>query len=183
MEARIEGSYIFEYSSPVGLLTISSDGERITGLWIKGQKYFAAALAPQNTVMGARGLPVFESAKEWLDTYFGGKNPAFTPQLAPRGSPFRQAVWEILRGIPYGDAIAYGDIAKTLALQPGKEKMSARAVGGAVSHNPISIMIPCHRVIGADGSLTGYAGGIGIKSKLLVLEQVDMKLMKRRRFL
>jgi methylated-DNA-[protein]-cysteine S-methyltransferase len=161
--------YTFEYQSPVGLLTIASDGESITGLWIKGQKYFAAPLEAENSSMD---LPVFERVQEWLITYFDGKNPAFTPPLAPTGSPFRQAVWKILREIPYGEVITYGDIAKMVAKQ--KEKMSAQAVGGAVGHNPISIIIPCHRVVGTDGSLTGYAGGIKTKITLLTLEQADM---------
>jgi methylated-DNA-[protein]-cysteine S-methyltransferase len=164
-------NYIFEYNSPVGLLTIASDGENITGLWIQGQKYFAATLEPENSTMD---LPVFERVKEWLRTYFSGKNPAFTPPLAPKGSPFRQAVWKILCTIPYGGVITYGDIARMIAKQSGEGKMSAQAVGGAVGHNPISIIIPCHRVVGADGSLTGYAGGIKAKTKLLTLEQADM---------
>jgi methylated-DNA-[protein]-cysteine S-methyltransferase len=119
-------------------------------------------------------LPVFKRVKEWLSIYFSGKNPAFTPPLAPKGSPFRQAVWKILREIPYGKVITYGDIAKKIAKQSGKEKMSAQAAGGAVGHNPITLIIPCHRVVGADGSLTGYAGGITAKTKLLTLERVDM---------
>jgi methylated-DNA-[protein]-cysteine S-methyltransferase len=164
-------NYTFEYNSPVGLLTIASDGESITGLWIKRQKYFADTLEAENSSMN---LPVFERVQEWLNTYFSGKNPAFMPPLAPKGSPFRQAVWKILREIPYGEVITYGDIAKMIAKQSGKEKMSAQAAGGAVGHNPISIIIPCHRVVGADGSLTGYAGGIKTKITLLTLEQADM---------
>jgi methylated-DNA-[protein]-cysteine S-methyltransferase len=164
-------NYTFEYNSPVGPLTVASDGESITGLWIKGQKYFAATLEAENSSMDS---PVFERVKEWLTTYFNGKNPAFTPPLAPKGSPFRQAVWKILREIPYGEVITYGDIAMMIAKQSDKEKMSAQATGGAVGHNPISIIIPCHRVVGADGSLTGYAGGIKTKMKLLTLEQTDM---------
>jgi methylated-DNA-[protein]-cysteine S-methyltransferase len=164
-------NYTFEYNSPVGLLTIASDGENITGLWIKGQKYFAATLEAENQPMD---LPVFERAKEWLTTYFSGKNPSFTLPLTPKGSPFRQAVWKILRHIPYGKVITYSDIAKIIAKQTGKEKMSSQAAGGAVGRNPISIIIPCHRVVGSDGSLTGYAGGITAKTKLLTLEQADM---------
>jgi methylated-DNA-[protein]-cysteine S-methyltransferase len=164
-------NYTFEYNSPVGLLTIASDGESITGLWIKGQKYFAAALGSEYSAMD---LPVFGRVEEWLTIYFSGKNPTFTPPLAPKGSSFRQAVWKILRDIPYGEVITYGDIARMIAKQSGKEKMSAQAVGGAVGHNPISIIVPCHRVVGAQGSLTGYAGGIKTKAELLTLEQVDM---------
>ncbi|MDR3336147.1 MAG: methylated-DNA--[protein]-cysteine S-methyltransferase [Treponema sp.] len=169
-------NYTFEYNSPVGLLTIASDGASITGLWIKGQKYFADTLEPENSVAetSAMDLPVFERVKEWLTAYFSGKNPAFTPPLAPKGSPFRQAVWKILCAIPYGEVITYGDVARMIAKQSGKEKMSAQAVGGAVGHNPISIIIPCHRVVGAHGSLTGYAGGIKAKTELLTLEQADM---------
>jgi methylated-DNA-[protein]-cysteine S-methyltransferase len=169
-------NYTFEYNSPVGLLTIASDGESITGLWIQGQKYFAATLEAENSVAetSAMDLPVFERVKEWLSIYFSGKNPSFTPQLAPKGSPFRQSVWKILREIPYGEVITYGDIAKMIEKQSDKEKMSAQAAGGAVGHNPISIIIPCHRVVGSNGSLTGYAGGIKTKIKLLTLEQVDM---------
>jgi methylated-DNA-[protein]-cysteine S-methyltransferase len=160
-----------EYDSPVGRLTIASDGESITGLWIKGQKYFADTLDADDAAMAS---PVFERAKEWLSIYFSGQNPAFTPPLAPKGSPFRQAVWRILRELPYGGVTTYGDIANRLAGQLGKETMSAQAVGGAVGHNPISIMIPCHRVVGAGGSLTGYAGGLQNKIKLLTLERADM---------
>jgi methylated-DNA-[protein]-cysteine S-methyltransferase len=162
-------NYTFEYNSPIGLLTIASDGESITGLWIKGQKYFAATLEAENSPMS---LPVFERVKEWLTTYFNGKNPAFTPPLAPKGSPFRQAVWKILCEIPYGELITYSDIAKMIAKQSGKEKMSAQAAGGAVGHNPISIILPCHRVVGSDGNLTGYAGGLSKKVKLLELEGI-----------
>jgi methylated-DNA-[protein]-cysteine S-methyltransferase len=164
--------YTFEYNSPIGILTIASDGESVTGLWIKGQKYFADSLDAENS---ARDLPVFENVKEWLDVYFSGKKPSFTLPLAPKGSRFRQAVWKILCAIPYGEVISYGDIAKMIAKKSGKERMSAQAAGGAVGHNPISIIIPCHRVVGSDGSLTGYAGGLEIKTKLLTLEKADMR--------
>jgi methylated-DNA-[protein]-cysteine S-methyltransferase len=162
-------NYTFEYNSPVGQLTIASDGESITGLWMKGQRYFAATMEPGSSGVD---LPVFEQAKAWLGTYFSGKNPTGTPPLAPTGSPFRQAVWQILCDIPYGEVTTYGSIAKMLAKQ--NEKMAPQAVGGAVGHNPISIIIPCHRVVGADGSLTGYGGGIDKKIRLLTLEHVDM---------
>ena len=164
-------SYIYEYDSPVGLLTVSSDGENLTGLWLKGQKYFAATLDGQPAV---KELPVFKEVKNWLAAYFDGQKPTFTPPLAPKGSPFRKSVWDILRAIPYGETMTYRDIAKIIAAQTGKAAMSAQAVGGAVGHNPISIIIPCHRVIGTDGSLTGYAGGIDVKMKLLTLEGADM---------
>jgi methylated-DNA-[protein]-cysteine S-methyltransferase len=164
-------NYTFEYDSPVGLLTVASDGESITGLWMKGQKHFAATPERENA---ATDLPVFASARAWLDTYFSGENPTFMPPLAPRGSAFRQAVWAVLRTIPYGEAITYGAVAKMIAKESGGAKMAARAVGGAVGHNPVSIMIPCHRVVGSDGSLTGYAGGIRAKITLLTLEHADM---------
>jgi methylated-DNA-[protein]-cysteine S-methyltransferase len=168
-------NYTCEYNSPVGLLTIASDGKSITGLWMEGQKYFAATLeAETSEAETSADLPVFDRVKEWLTGYVSGKNPAVTPPLAPKGSPFRPAVWKILRKIPYGEVISYGDIAKIIAKQPGKENMSARAVGGAVGRNPVSIIIPCHRVIGSDGSLTGYAGGLDKKIRLLELEGVDI---------
>jgi methylated-DNA-[protein]-cysteine S-methyltransferase len=164
-------NYTFEYTSPVGPLTIASDGENITGLWMKGQRYFAATSEPGTS---AKGVPVFEQVKVWLSTYFSGKNPTWTPPLSPKGGPFRQAVWKILCEIPYGEVITYGAIAKMIAKQSGQEKMAPQAVGGAVGHNPISIIIPCHRVVGTDGSLTGYGGGINTKIQLLTLEQADM---------
>ncbi len=164
-------NYIYEYQSPIGKLTLASDGEKLTGLWITGQKYYASTLGADTTI---KNLPVFESTIDWLNSYFDGKTPDFTPPLAPKGSAFRQAVWKILCEIPYGKVITYGDIAKKIAEQNGKARMSAQAVGGAVGHNPISIIIPCHRVVGSDGSLTGYAGGIETKVKLLTLEKADM---------
>ena len=120
-------------------------------------------------------LPVFELAKQWLDQYFAGEAPAIADlPLAPIGSEFRQAVWKILEEIPYGQVVTYGQIAEKMALDMGRSTMSSQAVGGAVGHNPISIIIPCHRVVGSDGSLTGYAGGLPNKIKLLTLEGVDM---------
>ena len=154
--------YTYKIPSPIGLLTVSSDGTSITGLWIEGQKYFAATLG-NNTIENE--LPLFSKLRKWLDCYFEGNNPELTLPLLPVGSEFRKSVWKILCEIPYGKTITYGDIAKQL----GKP---ARAVGGAVGHNPISILIPCHRVIGANGNLTGYAGGIDKKIELLRLEKV-----------
>jgi len=152
--------------SPVGILTAASDGEQITGLWIAGQKYYADTLPH-----GAReqDVPIFASLRHWLAIYFSGKHPDFLPPLAPTGSAFRHAVWKILGEIPYGEVMTYGDIAQQLAARTGQQQ-SAQAVGGAVGHNPISILIPCHRVVGADGSLTGYAGGLDAKVHLLRLE-------------
>ena len=162
--------YITHYQSPLGGITISSDDTAITGLWFDGQKYFASTLGANYK---EKDLPVFTEAKRWLDIYFSGREPDFTPPLSLNGSAFRMAVWQILQSIPYGKTITYGDIAKQLAAQQGKTKMSAQAVGGAVGHNPISIIVPCHRVVGAGGSLTGYAGGIDKKVQLLELEGID----------
>ncbi len=165
--------YITEYASPLGGITLASDGERIVGLWNEGQKYYAATLQGERTQRDE--LPVFKLARGWLDRYFAGQRPdsAALP-LAPVGGAFRQAVWGILREIPYGQCVTYGEIARRVAAELGKPSMSGQAVGGAVGHNPISIMIPCHRVVGAGGSLTGYAGGIEKKIALLELEGVDL---------
>ena len=163
--------YLTHYSSPIGNITIASNGTALTGLWFDGQKYFASTLSADYK---EENLPVFTEAKRWLDMYFSGIEPDFTPPLCLNGSPFRMAVWQILQSIPYGQTITYGAIAKQLAEKNGKAKMSAQAVGGAVGHNPISIIVPCHRVVGTNGSLTGYAGGINKKITLLKLEGVDM---------
>lgn len=162
--------YITHYQSPLGGITISSDGTALTGLWFDGQKYFASTLGADYK---EKDLPVFTETKRWLDIYFSGREPDFTPPLSLKGSAFRMAVWQILQSIPYGQTITYGDIARQLAAQTGKKKMSAQAVGDAVGHNPISIIVPCHRVVGAGGSLTGYAGGIDKKVQLLELEGID----------
>ena len=164
--------YVSRYHSPLGMLTMASDGEHLTGLWIEGQKYYAAALKGE---CKEKNLAIFEQTKRWLDIYFHGDIPDFTPPLLLEGSPFRQKVWEILREIPYGQVMTYGEIAGRIAAQMGVEKMSAQAVGGAVGHNPVSIIVPCHRVVGSGGSLTGYAGGIDKKVALLTIEKVDMK--------
>lgn len=165
--------YTHHYDSPLGGITLSSDGQALTGLWFDDQKYFAYTLTgnPEQ-----KKLPVFEQAKLWLDTYFSGKEPAFTPLLSPKATPFRRAVWDILLTIPFGRTMTYGEIAKEIARRRGLPKMSAQAVGGAVGHNPISLIIPCHRVIGTDGNLTGYAGGIARKEKLLALELEGVRL-------
>jgi len=161
------------YQSPLGKLTLASDGQNLVGLWITGQKYFGETL-PEKAVE-RDDVPVFGKARDWLDRYFAGKKPdASELPLAPVGSAFRRSVWDILRSIPYGEVITYGEIAKKLAAKTGKPGVSAQAVGGAVGHNPVSIVVPCHRVVGANGSLTGYAAGIGKKVKLLELEGVDM---------
>ena len=151
--------YTCKYKSPLGEILLAADEIGLTGLWFEGQKYFA------NT------LP---DAKKWLDIYFSGEKPTFTPPLHPAGSTFRQAVWQILSEIPYGQTITYGEIASKIAERENISHMSAQAVGGAVGHNEISIIIPCHRVVGTNGSLTGYAGGIDRKISLLKLEHADM---------
>lgn len=173
--------YICRIPSPVGELTAASDGTNIVGLWIKGQKYYADKMDGE---IEERELPVFAQVKEWMECFFSGKEPDFIPPLAPQGSLFRQTVWKILLEIPYGQVATYGQIARqlerqknappTLLSEAAGKHMSAQAVGGAVGHNPISIIIPCHRVVGSDGSLTGYAGGISIKVKLLELEKTPM---------
>lgn len=158
--------------SPLGVLTLASDGESLIGLWNEGQKYHGGAVADQLVERG--DLPVFAAAKGWLDRYFSGKNPAVAElPLAPTGGEFRRLVWNILCEIPYGEITTYGEIAKKMAVRMKRASMSSQAVGGAVGHNPISIIIPCHRVVGSGGSLTGYAGGIDKKIKLLQLEGVD----------
>jgi methylated-DNA-[protein]-cysteine S-methyltransferase len=161
--------YIGTIKSPVGLFTVSSDGENILGLWLEGQKYFARTLE-KNTE--EKNLPIFEDVRRWLDCYFSGKEPDFMPPLMPKGSPFQKSIWNILCKIPYGQTKTYGEIAKQYEVRHKGKQTSPRAVGGAVGHNPISIIIPCHRVVGADGSLTGYAGGIDKKIQLLKLEGV-----------
>lgn len=163
--------YISHYQSPLGKITIASNGTAITGLWFDGQKYFGSTLPEQYQ---EKALPVFDEAKRWLSIYFRGISPDFTPPLSMETTPFRKAVWEILLTIPFGQTMTYGQIADKLARQLGLERMSAQAVGGAVGHNAISLMIPCHRVVGTTGSLTGYAGGIEKKVWLLTMEQVDM---------
>lgn len=165
--------YLTKYESPLGQLTLAADGECLVGLWMEGQKYFCSTVKTE--MKRQDELPVFEAARGWLDRYFAGERPAASQlPLRPAGSEFRRQVWEILCGIPYGKVITYGEIARKMAVRMGREKMSAQAVGGAVGHNPVSIIIPCHRVVGSNGSLTGYAGGLEKKKKLLEHEGVDM---------
>lgn len=156
------------YQSPLGELLLAADEEGLTGMWFQGQKYVAAGLGEETE---PRGLPVFEEAKRWLDLYFQGKQPDFFPALHMQGTPFQKLVWELLLQIPYGETITYGELAGQIAAQLGRTSMSAQAVGGAVGHNKISILIPCHRVVGRDQSLTGYAGGLERKKWLLELEK------------
>lgn len=161
------------YQSPLGEILLAADEFGLNGLWFEGQKYFASRLRSDSQ---EQELPIFEQTKDWLDLYFSGKEPDFTPTLHPEGSDFQLKVWELLWKVPYGSIITYGEIAAQATTgYPGAGRGSARAVGGAVGHNPISILIPCHRVIGVNGSLTGYAGGIERKKALLKLERGDIE--------
>lgn len=160
--------YINHYHSPLGTILLAADDTGLTGLWFEGQKYFAQGLDKETE---EKEFSVFQTARRWLDVYFSGQKPDFQVPLHFQGTTFQKEVWEILLSIPYGETTTYGAIAKQLAAKRGLPHLSAQAVGSAVGHNKISIIVPCHRVIGADGSLTGYAGGIWRKEKLLALEQ------------
>lgn len=165
--------YSTTYPTPVGIITLACDGDNLIGLWNEGQKYHGDTIYEE--MIEKDDMQVFGTVKEWLDGYFAGKKPGISQlPLAPIGSEFRKDVWDILCEIPYGQVITYGDIAKTMAKKMNRQSMSSQAVGGAVGHNPISIIIPCHRVVGTNGSLTGYAGGLKTKIRLLELEGVDM---------
>ncbi|MDR1560592.1 MAG: methylated-DNA--[protein]-cysteine S-methyltransferase [Clostridiales bacterium] len=167
--------YSTTYPSPVGTITLACDGDgkNLVGLWLEGQKYHGGTIP--EVMIEKNDIPLFGTAKKWLARYFAGERPDISElSLAPIGGEFRQGVWNILCEIPYGEVITYGDIAKKMAAKRGKESMSSQAVGGAVGHNPISIIIPCHRVVGSNGSLTGYSGGVKTKIRLLELEGVDM---------
>jgi methylated-DNA--[protein]-cysteine S-methyltransferase len=155
--------YTSHYASPLGGMTLVSDGTALVGLYFDGQKYAAQGLDATCT---QKNLLIFEEVRRWLDVYFSGRKPDFTPPTAPAGTAFQQSVWEILRTIPYGETTTYSAIARRIEQNTGC-RMSAQAVGGAVGRNPISILIPCHRVVGTNGSLTGYAGGIDKKERLL----------------
>lgn len=160
------------YGSPLGDILLAADEVGLIGLWFEGQKYFASTLPAAHTV---QETPPLTQARRWLDVYFSGQQPDFTPPLHLVGSPFRQAVWTLLLQIPYGQTTTYGALARQLAAQTGAARVSAQAVGGAVGHNAVSLIIPCHRVVGTNGSLTGYAGGLDRKIKLLELEKADMR--------
>ena len=164
-------NYTAEYRSVLGKILLASDGKSLTGLWFFGAKHFAAGLGSERQ---NKELPIFDSARKWLDIYFSGREPGFTPHLRLRGTDFQTEVWNFLRKIPYGQTAAYGGIAKQIAAARGTEQMSARAVGAAVGRNPILIIVPCHRVIGANGSLTGYAAGTDKKAFLLNLEGINL---------
>ncbi len=162
--------YISYYNSPLGNILLAADPMGLTGIWFEGQKYFAQTLDKEHV---EKEIPFFSEAKRWLDVYFTGNEPDFTVPLHLTGTAFQKEVWAILLSIPYGQTMTYGEIAKQIAAQRGFPRMSAQAVGGAVGHNAISIIVPCHRVVGANGNLTGYAGGIEKKVQLLTLEKVD----------
>ena len=163
--------YTNEYESPLGRITFACSEEALVGLWFNGQKYFGETL-PKETKTKEDVLT--RKVRQWLDIYFSGKEPDFIPPMHYEMTPFRDLVCDILCGIPYGHTMTYGEIAEQVAKKRGMSRMSAQAVGGAVGHNPISLIIPCHRVVGTSGSLTGYGGGIQRKIRLLELEGVDM---------
>lgn len=164
--------YTTHYKSPIGDILLASKNNKLIGLWIEGHMYYLSNLKEEIKEVDNE---ILIKTKEWLDRYFKGEKPSINElNLDPIGSDFRKTVWKILCDIPYGEVVTYKVIAEQLAKQKGIEKMSSQAVGGAVSHNPISIIIPCHRVVGTNGSLTGYAGGIDKKAYLLKHENVNM---------
>lgn len=166
--------YTEQWNSPLGRVTLASDGNALTGLWFDGQKYDQDILKGKETVQAK--VPVFAEVKSWLERYFAGERPEIWKlPIKMNGSDFRKEVWRILCQIPYGQVATYGEIAKKMETQMGKNRMSAQAVGGAVAHNPVSIIVPCHRVVGANGELTGYAGGIDRKRMLLEHENVPCR--------
>ena len=161
--------YIHYVDSPLGKIMVSGEDDALTGLWLEGQKHFAETLCKDAE---EKLLPVFLETKRWLEIYFKGKDPGFIPKLATKGTAFQKEIWDILLKIPYGETMTYGEIASIIAERRGAKRFSAQAVGSAVGHNPISLIIPCHRVVGTDGSLTGYAGGLDRKESLLKLESI-----------
>lgn len=164
--------YTAAYQSSVGDVLLAADEIGLTGLWFEGEKFYALSLDPEHE---ERETPIFAITRRWLDIYFSGHEPDFMPPVHMIGSEFRRCVWELLLQIPYGTTVTYGDLARQVARRRGLRRMSAQAVGGAVGHNEISIIVPCHRVVGTNGSLTGYAGGVDKKRRLLELEGVDME--------
>lgn len=162
-------TWIRRIQSPLGeILLASADGHTLCGAWFSDQRYFAAGLEEKRRTAK---LPLFEAAEEWLDRFFRGEDPGPFPHLSPRGTPFQQRVWSAMAQIPYGATRSYGELAYSLDLNEKRRRTLPRAVGNAVSRNPISVFLPCHRVLGADGSLHGYAGGIWRKAALLAMEQ------------
>ena len=162
---------------PSGGHYLASDGAALTGLWFDGQKHFGAHLPPDSPLR--EGLPVFQETRQWLGRYFQGQDLGPTPPLSPEGTPFQREVWALLSRIPYGQVTTYRALAQSVAQARGLPSMSAQAVGGAVGRNPISILIPCHRVVGSRGSLTGYAGGLEKKAALLSLERAGLSRFAR----
>ncbi len=160
--------FVWYTDSPLGGITMASDGTHLVGLWFDGQAFFACGLAKEHE---EKDLPIFQETERWLAVYFSGERPDFTPPLLLRGTSFQREVWDILLTIPYGETMTYGEIAAQMAARKGIAKMSAQAVGGAVGHNPVTLVVPCHRVVGAKGNLTGYAGGLERKVRLLELEK------------
>ena len=160
-------NFLYRYDSPIGPLTMESDGESLIGLWFDGQKF--------NDAREDKYLPVFSATARWLDFYFGGAQPDFTPPISLRDSEFRREVWNLLLTIPYGETTTYGELVAQIAKARGMAKMSAQAIGGAVGHNPVPIIVPCHRVVGKNGTLTGYGGGLEKKKFLLALESRNRK--------
>lgn len=165
--------YTNKYPSPLGTITIACDEKAIIGLWFDGQKYFGNILPDE---IETKEHPLLKEANRWLDIYFSGQEPDFLPPLRYGSTKFRKMVCDIMLTIPYGKTMTYGEIASIIARNLDIPRMSAQAVGGAVGHNPISLMIPCHRVVGANGNLTGYAGGIDFKARLLELENAEIKI-------
>lgn len=163
------------YQSPLGNILLAANDKELTGLWFEGQKYFARCLEKNHQ---EKEIPVLKRTKQWLDIYFSGKEPPFTVPLYFTGTEFQKEVWQILYAVPYGKLTTYSEIAKQLAAKRGLKHMSAQAMGGAVGHNEFSIIVPCHRVIGANGSLTGYAGGIDKKQALLCFEGIDSSKLR-----
>ncbi|MEE8884942.1 MAG: methylated-DNA--[protein]-cysteine S-methyltransferase [Eubacteriales bacterium] len=166
--------YYTTTASPLGEIILSSTGEKLNGLWFSGQKYERELLKKADAIEENQDLPIFCETRRWLAIYFSGREPDFMPELELSGTPFRQRISRIMLSIPYGHTMTYGTIAREAAREMGRDKLSAQAVGGAVGHNPISILVPCHRVVGANGSLTGYAGGIQRKIRLLENEHFDL---------
>ena len=180
--------YTAAYQSSVGDVLLAADETGLTGLWFEGEKFYALSLDPEHE---ERETPIFAITRRWLDIYFSGHEPDFMPPVHMIGFEFRRCVWELLLQIPYGTTVTYGDLARQVARRRGlrrprpapptacadirRRPWAAQAVGGAVGHNEISIIVPCHRVAGTNGSLTGYAGGVDKKRRLLELEGVDME--------
>lgn len=167
--------YISKYQSKIGSITLASDGEYLTGLWFDGQKYDRSGLSKDFV---EKDLEIFQTTKDYLDKYFRGERPNFLPATKIKASDFRMMVFDILKEIPYGESKSYSDIAKEIAKRKKLDKFSARPVANAIGHNPISIIIPCHRVVGKDNSIRGYAGGVDKKIKLLELEKIDISKIK-----